>query len=309
MDFNYFFENTPNPHNARRRKITKEFPGVKNLAGHNNLSGVFVLLIVLFQIGLAFFFGSSDWVIIVLAAFTIGAFGSHALFALIHEATHNLIFEGSALNKIFGIICNVGQGYPSAISFRKFHLLHHNHMGESGFDADLAFDSEAKWVKNSPLRKSLWLFFFGIVESFRPLKIKASFWDAWVLSNLVLIILSNFLIYYFCGIGGLIFILLSTFFSVGLHPLGARWIQEHFVFQKGQETYSYYGILNKIQFNIGYHNEHHDFPNIPWNHLTTLRKAAPTHYDNIYYHKSWTKLMFQFIFDRKITLFSRIIRN
>jgi sphingolipid delta-4 desaturase len=121
--------------------------------------------------------------------------------------------------------------------------------------------------------------------------------------------LTNFLIYYFCGIKGLSFILLSTFFSVGLHPLGARWIQEHFIFKKGQETYSYYGPLNKIQFNIGYHNEHHDFPNIPWNHLTTLRKAVPSHYNNLYYHKSWTKLLFQFLFNKDITLFSRIIRT
>jgi sphingolipid 4-desaturase/C4-monooxygenase len=307
MDF--YKVDTPNPHNARRRMISLEFPQVKDLSGPNQVSGIFVILIVLLQLVMAHILGSYHWIFTVLAAFTIGALASHALFALIHEAAHNLIFNGPTLNKFFGIICNIGQGFPAAISFRKFHILHHNHMGEPDFDADLAFDKEAKWVKNSPLRKSIWLLFFGIMEAFRPLKLKVSFWDGWVFLNLGLIIFTNFLIWYFFGIQGLNYILLSTFFSVGLHPLGARWIQEHFVFKKGQETYSYYGPLNKIQFNIGYHNEHHDFPNIPWNQLPTLKKAVPGQYESLYYHKSWTKLLFQFLFNKDITLFSRIIRS
>src|SRR5207342_2932808 len=57
------------------------------------------------------------------------------------------------------------------------------------------------------------------------------------------------------------FLLISFFFSVGLHPLGARWIQEHYLtLDEDQETYSYYGPLNTLAFNVGYHNEHHDSP-------------------------------------------------
>ena len=56
-------------------------------------------------------------------------------------------------------------------------------------------------------------------------------------------------------------------------PLGARWIQEHYTFVQGQETYSYYGILNRLAFNIGYHNEHHDFMTIPWYRLGRLRAS------------------------------------
>lgn len=106
------------------------------------------------------------------------------------------------------------------------------------------------------------------------------------------------------------FLLLSFSFSVGLHPLGARWIQEHYLtVTEEQETYSYYGNFNAVAFNVGFHNEHHDFPSIPWNKLPEIRKTAPEYYDTLYYHTSWTKLFFQFLFDREISLFNRILRK
>ena len=36
---------------------------------------------------------------------------------------------------------------------------------------------------------------------------------------------------------------------------------------------------------------------------------APEFYDNLKYHASWSRLLFQFIFDRRYTLFSRIERG
>ena len=50
---------------------------------------------------------------------------------------------------------------------------------------------------------------------------------------------------------------------------------------------------------MGYHNEHHDLPSIPWNNLPKLRAMAPEFYDNLKFHSSWTRLLFQFIFDKR----------
>jgi sphingolipid delta-4 desaturase len=59
---------------------------------------------------------------------------------------------------------------------------------------------------------------------------------------------------------------------------------------------------------MGYHNEHHDLPSIPWNNLPKLRALAPEFYNCLKHHPSWSGLLFQFIFDKRYTLFSRIER-
>ena len=83
----------------------------------------------------------------------------------------------------------------------------------------------------------------------------------------------NAAIFFLISPAALGYLFASFFFSVGAHPLGARWIQEHYVLFPGQETNDYYGPLNRFQMNIGYHNEHHDFPSVPWNRLAGRQEA------------------------------------
>ncbi|MFP6780830.1 MAG: fatty acid desaturase, partial [Gammaproteobacteria bacterium] len=110
------------------------------------------------------------------------------------------------------------------------------------------------------------------------------------------------------GPQALAYLTLSTLFALGLHPLGGRWIQEHYLTQPGQETYSYYGPLNKTCFNMGYHNEHHDFATVPWNNLPKVRKIAPEFYNNLVSYDSWTAVLLRYIFDPQLSSYSRIVR-
>ncbi len=78
--------------------------------------------------------------------------------------------------------------------------------------------------------------------------------------------------------------------------------------REGQETYSYYGLLNKTCFNIGYHNEHHDLAAVPWNNLPKLKRIAPEFYDNLASYRSLTGVILRYIFDPNMSSYNRIIR-
>jgi sphingolipid delta-4 desaturase len=253
---------------------------------------------------------SQPWWVILIAAYLIGAFIDHALFVMIHECAHRLIFKNQAANRLTGIFANIPQLFPSSVSFERYHIKHHSFQGVHELDADLPNRWEAKMINNYFIGKVIWFLFYPLFQAFRISRLKEiKPFDGWIALNWGVQILFIAATWYILGPMAILYLASSFFFSVGLHPLGARWIQEHYLTHGEQETYSYYGVLNKVAFNVGYHNEHHDFPSVPWNKLPVIRKEASGYYDTLSYHTSWTKLFFRFLFDKELSLFSRIIRR
>ena len=259
----------------------------------------------------AYFVRDTSWWIVLAAAYLLGAFANHALFVMIHECTHNLLFKKKFLNLAAAIVANLPHTLPSAISFVRYHIKHHSFQGVHELDGDLPDYWEAKLINHSFFGKALWLLFFPVFQAIRIVRLKEiKPVDGWIIANWVAQVSFNVAIWMFFGPKAFVFLLLSFFFSVGLHPLGARWIQEHYLtLDEKQETYSYYGPLNAVAFNVGFHNEHHDFPSIPWNKLPDLKKNAPEYYDSLKSYNSWTKLFFRFLFDKNISLYMRILRQ
>lgn len=308
---NFRYSAEPEPHKLRTKKILASSPDVRNLIGKNPITIFPLVGIVLGMVAISYFLKDSPWWLIIVVAYSVGAFANHALFVMIHECSHNLLFKGKTLNYLASIIANLPHVLPSAISFTRYHRMHHVHQGNHDLDADLPDFWEARLFGNNFFSKALWLLlfpFFQVRRTFRLKNIKPV--DGWIISNWIIQLVFDIAIWVFIGPKALLFMLISFFFSVGLHPLGARWIQEHYlVLDENQETYSYYGTLNIFAFNVGYHNEHHDFPSVPWNKLPKIKSTAPGFYDTLKSHQSWTRLFFRFLFDKNITLHSRILRD
>jgi len=301
----------PNPHFKRMQEILRDHPQVKDLFGPYRVTALFTLALVAIQLVVAVYASRLSWWLMLPIAYLVGATINHALFVVIHECTHSLVFKSSAGNRLCAMFANFPIFFPSAMGFFYFHMLHHSHQGQYDFDADLANKREARFIGANPAKKIVVLFFYGLVQAFahtHRLR-KTGLFSAWFFLNIFLQFgfLAGF--YYLFGIWPLVYFAISTVFALGLHPLGGRWIQEHYVLQGGtQETYSYYGPLNRFCFNMGYHNEHHDFMKIPWVNLPKVKAAAPEYYDSLISYQSWTWVLWKFIFDGKVTFFNRITR-
>ncbi len=308
LDFTY--SETEEPHIQRTKDIIKKYPEIKNLMGRYPKTFLYAFGIVAGQVLIAYLLRDQPWYLILLAAYAIGAFANHALFVLIHEFSHNMVFKNKVANLWGGIMCDIPNAFPSSVSFRKYHLKHHAFQGHYDLDADLASRWEAKMIGSNFIGKSIWLLAFPVFQALRPPRLREiQFQSKWVWINLFTVVIADVLIVWFFGPMALLYLVASFMFSIGLHPLGARWIQEHYLVAPPQETYSYYGPLNKLAFNVGYHNEHHDFSYVPWVNLPKIRAIAPEYYNNIVYHTSWTKLLLKFIFNNELSLFSRVLRR
>lgn len=310
MEQDFARSETPEPHRGRTKAILHTHPEIRTLIGRCEATFLLIVASVVLQVTMAFVLRDASWWWVLFAAYGVGAFADHALFVMVHECAHNLIFRRSWANMSAAILANLPQFFPSAVSFKRYHLKHHSFQGVHELDADLPGRWEAKLIGKFAVGKAIWLLFFPLFQITRTARTKEiALVDRWVILNWIAQIGFNLAIWWLLGPRAMSYLVLSFFFSVGLHPLGARWIQEHYLTAGRQETYSYYGSLNLLALNVGFHNEHHDFPSVPWNRLPQLRRMAPEAYASLHAHYSWTRLLLRFLFDQELSLFSRLVRK
>ncbi|KAI9913180.1 hypothetical protein PsorP6_006032 [Peronosclerospora sorghi] len=299
---------TDEPHATRRKLIMAKYPEIKKLYGHCWKTKYIVAATVALQTYLALLAQHMSWPVYILVLYVIGATANHAMMMAVHEVSHNLGFKKPLHNKLLAIFSNLPIVVPSAISFKRYHLEHHRYQGEDGVDVDLPTELEGK-IFSTKLTKFLFVVFQVFFYALRPMFVNPKVPSVWEVINVVVCVCYNFAIYVWGGLSGLLYLLLGTLVGTGIHPVAGHFIAEHYEFILGYETYSYYGIFNHVTFNVGFHNEHHDFPFIPGSRLHQVRALAPEFYENLPSHKSWVKVLIDYVMDDNINAFSRVKRN
>lgn len=302
---------TTDIHFNRRKEILKEYVNIKKLYGPE-LKSKWVSLFLLFipQLYISFNIHNLSGINYFLITYFIGATITQALFLAIHELSHNLFFKNIKYNKVFSIFLNLPIVIPFSISFRDYHLEHHNHLGIYGYDTDLPSKLE-KYIVSGPIKKTIWLSLQIVWYALRPMFIKQHKFTFYHYLNIIVQLIFNITIYSTFGIQPIVYLLLCDLIAGGLHPCAYHFISEHYLLDSNskQETYSYYGILNYLTWNVGYHNEHHDFPYIPWSRLSIVRRTIPHIYNNLIKYNSWYEIFFKFIFDKNVSLNNRNVKS
>ncbi|MFT7032556.1 MAG: sphingolipid delta-4 desaturase [Cyclobacteriaceae bacterium] len=304
----FYWSDEREPHFNRRKEILQQHPEVRGLYGIDKGLKYKVFALVVVQLMSAPFIAQLAWYWYFPIAYIFGATMSHTIFLAIHELSHDLAFKNKNMNRWLSLIANLPIVFPYAESFKSYHLKHHWEQGDENNDTDLPTENEAKVFKGF-FGKTLFAINQILFYAFRPVFVHRIKLEKWHYINIVFQLIAISIYTYFVGVNAIIYLLLTVFLAGSLHPIAGHFISEHYVFKEDQETYSYYGPLNMFALNVGYHNEHHDFPNIPGARLPALKKLAPSFYDHLFAHKSWTNVLVQFIINPNITLHSRVKRT
>lgn len=301
---------TDEPHASRRREIRKKYgKKISELEGHDPKLKWVVLLCVAVQMGTCYLASRTDSLMLYFALmYVVGGTLNNTLGLSLHELSHGLGFKKMSHNVYFGIFANLPLGIPISVSFRKYHLEHHRFQGEDMVDSDIPSSWELSVFNSAPM-KFLWCILNPLFYAIRPLFVLPKTPSSLEIANYVIQIVFDLILWYVWGFKATAYLVFGTLLGLGFHPIAGHFIAEHYTFVKGQETYSYYGPLNFFMFNVGYHNEHHDFPRIPGSRLPELRKIAPEYYDNLPYHMSYVKVFYHYIFDRTVGPWSRVKRQ
>jgi sphingolipid delta-4 desaturase len=313
----YITKEDDEPHATRRTDILKKHPEIRKLMFHEWRTKYIVAATVLLQIAMARISLQWGWASFIVLVYVVGATAQHSLFLAIHELSHNLGAKSSGGNKWIGMMANLPIFIPYSITFKPYHMDHHRNQGIDDKDTDIPTYLEGFLITRTAtgyvdhcMRKAIFMFFQIFGYALRPCILKPGLtpFDRWMACNWAVQFSFDGLMIAWLGPSAAWYFLFSTFFAGSIHPTAGHFIAEHYVMEGTAETYSYYGPLNRLTYNVGYHNEHHDFPNIPWSNLPKVSEIAPEFYNDLPQCSSWPGVLMRYIFDDSISPFSRVKR-
>lgn len=335
---NFEWVGSDEPHATRRRLILAKYPQIKQLMGVDpNFKWTVTGLVVFQCVSLILLSRVQSLWKLCLTGYCLTGVINHALMLAVHEISHGQAF-GQAYgtrNKLFGMFANLPLGVPMSISFKKYHLDHHRYQGDEILDTDIPSHLETRLFAHT-FTKLIWLILQPFFYAFRPFFVHPKPPSAWEAANFAVQIVFDLLVWHFFGFRMVSYLLCSTLVVMGLHPCAGHFVSEHYLIHTDldplpsqdertpdnmqkvsspfdpllrPDTCSYYGLLNYVTFNVGYHVEHHDFPSIPGSRLPFVRQIAPEFYNQLPLHMSWSYVLYRYVIDPAVGPFARVKRQ
>lgn len=328
MKMSSFISSTSDePHATRRKIILKKYPEIKQLMVIDPTIKWKALLLVISQFYVYYLISDvTNWYYLTLIAYVYIGTSTHSLVLAGHEIIHGQAFGHNSpkLSYLWLIIVNLPTGVPHSFTLKRHHARHHRYLGDRVIDYDAPTEFEARHI-NTKIRKLFFVIFASAFYTFRTIVLCPSL-DRDETIGWIIQLTTNVLIYKVFGFNVFMTMILSLFLGGSLHPCSGHFLTEHFVwdnmavkpdlldsscansFDMIPDTRSYYGPMNYVLWNIGYHIEHHDFPSIPGSKLPMVRKIAPEFYDYPH-HTSMIRVLYYFIMNDNATLFQHVKRD
>ncbi|KAF4667555.1 Sphingolipid delta(4)-desaturase DES1 [Perkinsus olseni] len=303
----FHWSKTPELHKIRRKKILKAHPEILKVQGPDPLAAVFCTVTVFIQLVMCYAVRGWSWPNLLIVTYVVSGAMNHSLVLAMHELSHDLFFKSKLLNKVFSVFCNLPTGVASAATFRRYHLEHHSSQGVDKIDVDIPTHAEAKLFR-SVLGRFVWALFQPVFYGLRPMVVRPLPMVKYEAINWLVQLAFDIAVLKCLGLKSFFYLLWGSFFGLGLHPISGHFIAEHLEAVYGQETFSYYGPLNLLAYNVGYHNEHHDFPTVAGRNLPKVKALAPEWYDMPSYD-SWSRVLYDFVTKGNTNLYCRVKRT
>ena len=97
------------------------------------------------------------------------------------------------------------------------------------------------------VHRTFQIFFYAL----RPGLVRSQRITKWHVANFAIQIVFDYLFIVAFGYRAFLYLLFSSFFAGSLHPCAGHFIAEHYLWDGlEQETYSYYGPLNILAYNV-----------------------------------------------------------
>lgn len=304
-------------HLRRRKVLQSEDPKfIESISGPDWRLSVVAGVVLAAHLGFAVYVAPLlSWFWLVAFCSTGGALLAHMSFLGMHEVTHDHFFADSTSNMVWGFLIQTPLVLPVSTLFRKFHAIHHATLANAE-DPDEPSAFEERWFLGSALGRAVWASSQWLWYIVRPLgmpelaeRASADRWKdvlcfAWQGASLfglahALAALHGPAAWADAATKALSYCALSIMFAMGPSPLlfSAHFLAEHRpssvlpppALKAGlpplpahlpeAPSFNYYGPGNLVSYNVGYHTEHHDFPNVSGFRLPALSKRFKGYYD------------------------------